>query len=112
MRVLVVEDERPLARTLRTLEADGFSMVLAANGIDGDRAAPRGRRDGRLQRRCRRLCVQAVLPGAGGPAAGAASSQQPGLDPSVQSGRCGVAPERSRTWLGDQERRLTEPAST
>ena len=40
MRVLVVEDERPLARALRrALEAEGFNVVLAANGIDGDWAA-------------------------------------------------------------------------
>jgi len=40
VRVLVVEDERPLARALRrTLEAEGFTVVLAANGIDGDWAA-------------------------------------------------------------------------
>jgi two-component system OmpR family response regulator len=37
VRVLVVEDERPLARALRrALEAEGFKVVLAANGIDGD----------------------------------------------------------------------------
>ena len=37
MRVLVVEDERPLATALRrSLESEGFSVVLAANGIDGD----------------------------------------------------------------------------
>ena len=36
-RVLVVEDERPLATALRrSLESEGFSVVLAANGIDGD----------------------------------------------------------------------------
>jgi len=40
VRVLVVEDERPLARALRrTLEAEGFTVMLAANGIDGDWAA-------------------------------------------------------------------------
>ena len=40
MRVLVVEDERPLGRALRrTLEAEGFTVMLAANGIDGDWAA-------------------------------------------------------------------------
>ncbi len=40
MRVLVVEDERPLARALRrSLEAEGFTVVLAANGVDGDWAA-------------------------------------------------------------------------
>ena len=37
VRVLVVEDERPLATALRrSLESEGFSVVLAANGIDGD----------------------------------------------------------------------------
>jgi two-component system OmpR family response regulator len=37
MRVLVVEDERPLASAVRrSLESEGFSVVLAANGIDGD----------------------------------------------------------------------------
>jgi hypothetical protein len=79
VRVLLMEDEGTLARAQRrTLEAGGFSMVLAANGIDGDRAAPRGRPDGRLQRRCRRLCVQARSPRSGWwpGAAGAASSQQ------------------------------------
>ena len=36
MRVLVVEDERPLARALRrTLEAEGFSVVVALTGTDG-----------------------------------------------------------------------------
>ena len=36
MRVLVVEDERPLARALRrTLEAEGFSVVVAHTGTDG-----------------------------------------------------------------------------
>jgi DNA-binding response OmpR family regulator len=40
VRVLVVEDERPLGRALRrTLEAEGFTVMLAANGIDGDWAA-------------------------------------------------------------------------
>lgn len=40
MRVLVVEDERPLARALqRTLESEGFSVVVAVNGVDGDWAA-------------------------------------------------------------------------
>jgi DNA-binding response OmpR family regulator len=43
MRVLVVEDERPLARALqRTLESEGFSVVMAANGVDGDWAAREG----------------------------------------------------------------------
>ncbi|WP_127126909.1 response regulator transcription factor [Georgenia sp. SYP-B2076] len=37
MRVLVVEDERPLATALRrTLEAEGFTVVLSADGVDGD----------------------------------------------------------------------------
>ena len=37
MRVLVVEDERPLATALqRTLEAEGFTAVLAFDGVDGD----------------------------------------------------------------------------
>ncbi|PFG40251.1 DNA-binding response OmpR family regulator [Georgenia soli] len=37
MRVLVVEDERPLATALRrTLEAEGFSVVVADDGIDGE----------------------------------------------------------------------------
>ncbi len=37
MRVLIVEDERPLAAAVRrSLESEGFSVVLAANGIDGD----------------------------------------------------------------------------
>lgn len=37
MRVLLVEDERPLATALRrTLEAEGFSVVLAGDGVDGD----------------------------------------------------------------------------
>lgn len=37
MRVLVVEDERPLATALRrSLESEGFSVVVADNGIDGD----------------------------------------------------------------------------
>ncbi|OIQ83325.1 alkaline phosphatase synthesis transcriptional regulatory protein PhoP [mine drainage metagenome] len=37
MRVLVVEDERPLAAALRrSLESEGFSVVVAENGIDGD----------------------------------------------------------------------------
>ncbi len=40
MRILVVEDERPLATALRrTLEAEGFSVMLASTGIDGDWAA-------------------------------------------------------------------------
>lgn len=40
MRVLVVEDERPLARALRrSLESEGFSVLVAVNGIDGDWAA-------------------------------------------------------------------------
>ncbi|HEX2894441.1 MAG TPA: response regulator transcription factor [Marmoricola sp.] len=40
MRILVVEDERPLATALRrTLEAEGFSVMLATTGIDGDWAA-------------------------------------------------------------------------
>lgn len=37
MRVLVVEDEQTLARAVRrSLESEGFSVVVAANGIDGD----------------------------------------------------------------------------
>ncbi|NMM18284.1 MAG: response regulator transcription factor [Cellulomonas sp.] len=37
MRVLVVEDERLLAAAVRrSLESEGFSVVLAANGIDGE----------------------------------------------------------------------------
>ena len=37
MRVLVVEDERPLAAALRrSLESEGFSVVVAENGVDGD----------------------------------------------------------------------------
>lgn len=37
VRVLVVEDERPLATALRrTLEAEGFSVVLAEDGVDGE----------------------------------------------------------------------------
>ncbi|HZL04895.1 MAG TPA: response regulator transcription factor [Coriobacteriia bacterium] len=37
MRVLVVEDERPLATAVRrSLESEGFSVVVAVNGIDGD----------------------------------------------------------------------------
>ncbi|ADU49503.1 response regulator transcription factor [Intrasporangium calvum] len=37
MRVLVVEDERPLAAALRrSLESEGFSVVVALNGVDGD----------------------------------------------------------------------------
>ena len=37
MRVLLVEDERPLASAVRrTLEAEGFSVVLAGDGVDGD----------------------------------------------------------------------------
>ena len=40
MRALVVEDERPLATALRrTLEAEGFTVVLAFDGVDGDRRA-------------------------------------------------------------------------
>jgi DNA-binding response OmpR family regulator len=36
VRVLLVEDEKPLATALRRiLEAEGFSVVLAANGVDG-----------------------------------------------------------------------------
>jgi two-component system OmpR family response regulator len=37
VRVLVVEDEQTLARAVRrSLESEGFSVVVAANGIDGD----------------------------------------------------------------------------
>lgn len=37
VRVLVVEDERPLATAIRrSLEAEGFSVVLAEDGIDGE----------------------------------------------------------------------------
>jgi DNA-binding response OmpR family regulator len=37
VRVLVVEDERPLATAIRrTLEAEGFSVVLAEDGVDGE----------------------------------------------------------------------------
>jgi DNA-binding response OmpR family regulator len=37
VRVLLVEDEKPLASALRrTLEAEGFSVVLAGDGVDGD----------------------------------------------------------------------------
>jgi len=37
VRVLVVEDERLLAAAVRrSLESEGFSVVLAANGIDGE----------------------------------------------------------------------------
>ncbi|TRW46240.1 response regulator transcription factor [Georgenia yuyongxinii] len=37
MRVLLVEDERPLAKALRrTLEAEGFTVAVATDGIDGD----------------------------------------------------------------------------
>ena len=37
MRVLIVEDERPLAEAVRAgLEADGFSVVVAGDGVDGD----------------------------------------------------------------------------
>ncbi|WP_345036972.1 response regulator transcription factor [Georgenia daeguensis] len=37
MRILVVEDERPLATAIRrTLEAEGFTVVLAEDGIDGE----------------------------------------------------------------------------
>jgi len=37
VRVLVVEDERPLATAVRrSLESEGFSVVVAVNGIDGD----------------------------------------------------------------------------
>jgi DNA-binding response OmpR family regulator len=37
VRVLVVEDERPLAAALRrSLESEGFSVVVAENGVDGD----------------------------------------------------------------------------
>ncbi len=37
MRVLVVEDERALATALwRALEAEGFAVVLAVDGVDGD----------------------------------------------------------------------------
>ena len=37
MRALVVEDERPLAAAIRAnLEADGFSVVVAGDGTDGD----------------------------------------------------------------------------
>lgn len=36
MRVLLVEDEEPLARALqRTLQAENFAVVLASNGVDG-----------------------------------------------------------------------------
>ncbi|MFH5822711.1 response regulator transcription factor [Georgenia sp. AZ-5] len=37
MRVLVVEDERPLATAVRrALEAEGFSVAVAGDGVDGD----------------------------------------------------------------------------
>jgi DNA-binding response OmpR family regulator len=37
VRVLLVEDERPLATALRrTLEAEGFSVVVADDGVDGE----------------------------------------------------------------------------
>ena len=37
MRVLIVEDEQTLAGAVRrSLESEGFSVVVAANGIDGD----------------------------------------------------------------------------
>ncbi|GAA4285990.1 response regulator transcription factor [Georgenia daeguensis] len=37
VRILVVEDERPLATAIRrTLEAEGFTVVLAEDGIDGE----------------------------------------------------------------------------
>ena len=37
VRVLLVEDERPLAEAVRAgLEADGFSVVVAGDGVDGD----------------------------------------------------------------------------
>ncbi|MCK6209709.1 response regulator transcription factor [Georgenia sp. EYE_87] len=37
MRILVVEDERPLATAIRrTLESEGFTVVLAEDGIDGE----------------------------------------------------------------------------
>lgn len=36
MRVLLVEDEQPLARALRrSLEAEGFTVVVAHDGVDG-----------------------------------------------------------------------------
>lgn len=37
VRVLVVEDERPLATAIRrTLESEGFTVVLAEDGVDGE----------------------------------------------------------------------------
>ena len=59
MRVLVVEDERPLAAAVRrSLESEGFSVVLAADGIDGDWQAREERFDA--------IVLDVMLPGLSG----------------------------------------------
>ena len=59
MRVLVVEDERPLAAALRrSLESEGFSVVVAENGVDGDWQAAEQRFDV--------IVLDVMLPGVSG----------------------------------------------
>ncbi|MHB8188677.1 MAG: response regulator transcription factor, partial [Dermatophilaceae bacterium] len=105
----VVEDERPLARALRrTLEAEGFSVMLAANGIDGDWAAREHDEadaldigaDDFVSKPFSPVVLVARL-------RALLRRSSAGPDPSLTVGSLRVEPERRRAWLGEQELHLT-----